>query len=236
MRALSDAEFLFFWEQGLEQLPFERALALLERACPELTSEELATLSIGRRDALLLRLRECAFGANLQALASCPRCQVAAEIDLDLRQLQIQREPASSITAPFIVGDRTLQLRAPNSADLADSLGLSPDDAARHILSRCLAADETLTLSEDLVSKAAECIAVLDPQADLQMEMVCSACGQPWLERFDIVAFFWSELDAWARRTLREIHALASAYGWSESQILGLSALRRNTYLEMACI
>ena len=49
----------------------------------------------------------------------------------------------------------------------------------------------------------------------------------------DIAGFFWAELDAWARRLLREIHTLARFYGWSEAEILALSPLRRRCYLEM---
>ena len=41
------------------------------------------------------------------------------------------------------------------------------------------------------------------------------------------------EIHAWAKRTLREVHTLASAYGWSEREILSMSAVRRALYLEM---
>ncbi len=50
---------------------------------------------------------------------------------------------------------------------------------------------------------------------------------------FDIVSFLWNELNAWAIRTLREVHILASAYGWSETDILAMSPWRRQFYLEV---
>ena len=50
---------------------------------------------------------------------------------------------------------------------------------------------------------------------------------------FDIVSFFWAEIDAWARRVLREVNVLARAYGWRESDILALSPVRRQIYLSM---
>jgi hypothetical protein len=50
---------------------------------------------------------------------------------------------------------------------------------------------------------------------------------------FDMPAYFWSEIQMGARRLLQEVHALASAYGWRESEILMLSAARRRAYLEM---
>ena len=61
----------------------------------------------------------------------------------------------------------------------------------------------------------------------------CASCAHAWRASFDIVAFFWSEIDAWAERVLRDVHRLAAAYGWSEREILGLSAWRRHRYLEM---
>jgi hypothetical protein len=61
----------------------------------------------------------------------------------------------------------------------------------------------------------------------------CSSCGHKWEAPFDIVAFFWTEINAAAHGLLREVHALASAYGWTESEILALSPARRRCYLEM---
>jgi hypothetical protein len=50
---------------------------------------------------------------------------------------------------------------------------------------------------------------------------------------FDIVPYLWTEINAWAMRLLREIHSLATAYGWREADILAMSAVRRHWYLEM---
>jgi hypothetical protein len=48
-----------------------------------------------------------------------------------------------------------------------------------------------------------------------------------------VVAYFWSEINAWAYRLLGEVHSLASAYGWREEDILAMSPWRRHVYLEM---
>ena len=67
----------------------------------------------------------------------------------------------------------------------------------------------------------------------MQLDLTCPACGHAWQTAFDIAAFVWRELDDWAERTLHEIHVIASAYGWTESEILELGARRRQTYVEM---
>ena len=76
-------------------------------------------------------------------------------------------------------------------------------------------------------------MAAADPQAEIEISLECPACTCHWTEIFDIDSFFWTELQAWAARILREIHQLASAYGWSEREILALPPLRRNTYLNL---
>ena len=72
-----------------------------------------------------------------------------------------------------------------------------------------------------------------DPQADLEVNLTCPACGHRWAALVDVAAFLWTELKAQARRLLREVHTLALAYGWRESDILAMSSRRRQAYLDM---
>jgi hypothetical protein len=72
-----------------------------------------------------------------------------------------------------------------------------------------------------------------DPLADLTLLATCPACGHNWRILFDIVSYFWDEIQAWGGRLMREVHTLASAYGWRETDILAMSAWRRQRYLEM---
>ena len=51
---------------------------------------------------------------------------------------------------------------------------------------------------------------------------------------FDIATVLWTELAGLARSLIEEVDALASAYGWSEREILALSGRRRRAYLELA--
>ena len=73
----------------------------------------------------------------------------------------------------------------------------------------------------------------MDPQGDILLDISCISCGHSWKIVFDIVTFFWTEIDAWAHRILREVHDLAKAYGWREADILAMSPWRRQIYLEM---
>jgi hypothetical protein len=72
-----------------------------------------------------------------------------------------------------------------------------------------------------------------DPQANIRLSLTCPACSHQWHGTFDIVTYFWNEINAWAQGVLRDVHMLAATYGWRESDILALSPWRRQFYLEM---
>jgi len=72
-----------------------------------------------------------------------------------------------------------------------------------------------------------------DPQAEIRLELACADCGHAWAEPFDIVDYLWAEIGDRAKRLTYEVHALASAYGWTEAEVLRLPAERRRRYLEM---
>jgi hypothetical protein len=75
-------------------------------------------------------------------------------------------------------------------------------------------------------------LAEADPLAEILLNFDCPACKENFAEPLDLASFFWSALDARVRRLLADVHALASAYGWSEAEILALSSQRRNFYLK----
>jgi len=87
--------------------------------------------------------------------------------------------------------------------------------------------DEVL---EALASAVVSTASSVDPLAEVELKLDCPECAFSWQASFDIVSFLWSELDVWAKQMLREIHILASNYGWSEANIIALSPERRQHY------
>jgi hypothetical protein len=73
----------------------------------------------------------------------------------------------------------------------------------------------------------------IDPQAEILFALSCPACQHEWQILFDIVSFLWTELSAQAKRLLLEVHELARHYSWHETDILAMSPMRRNLYLEL---
>ncbi|MBD0372202.1 MAG: phage baseplate protein [Pyrinomonadaceae bacterium] len=241
MRALSAAELLSVWERGFGLPPHERALSLLAMACPESSAGELSSLTIGERDGRLLTLREWTFGKELSALMTCPACENSLEVSFYVSDITVTPEAQAADTHSLYLNDYDVLFRLPNSTDLAALHGsVSVAEGERVLLARCLLSarkgDAEVGVSElpvEVLDAIAAEMDTLDPQANVQLEPECVHCGHRWKTTFDIESFFWSEIQAWAARTLREVHSLAQAYGWREAEILALSPQRRRFYLEM---
>jgi hypothetical protein len=211
------------------------------RAMQEEGEGDPARLPIGRRDARLLALRGDAFGNEISALAACPRCGEQTEASFRVGDLRLANEELSS-GAKVEVGEYAVEFRLPDSLDLAALEGAN-DDAARlerSLVERCVAGVTCAgapiapgDLPDAIADEVARAMAEADPQANVELALKCAGCEQEWPVRFDIASFLWSEVEAWAVRTLYEIHQLASAYGWSERAILALSPERRSVYLNL---
>ena len=230
MRPLSVQELLTLWEGGLNARPFERAFAILSIASPESSREELARISIGRRDSCLLQLREWAFGSDLSILASCPHCGQALEMMMPVSNLRACSEPIGDLETSLALRDYEVQCRPPNTEDLIACAGPEISTAREKLFARCVTDARyrgqpvsTNQLPDDIARQVVEKIDSIDPQADTRIMLSCPDCHHGWDEVFDVVSFFWTEIDFWARRIFKEVHILAAAYGWRESDILALS-------------
>lgn len=240
MRALSAKELLDAWEKGLGRPPLERPLPLLAAATGEAT-EALSRLSIGRRDAALLALRESVFGPRLVCVASCPACGERLELTLEAGELLAGPQTEQPDSLALEADGYEVRFRLPDTADLASlAPGEDPETARRRLLARCVLSarregDEldARDLPPEVLEAVAERMGDADPQGDMRFSLTCPACAHVWQEAFDIGQFLWGELNAWAARTLGEVHRLAKAYGWREADILGMSPLRRQMYLDM---
>jgi len=244
VRGLSPSELLDVWERGESQRSHERALTILSAALPDRPEGLLEALSVGRRDGLLLTVRELTFGPTLEALTECPRCGERLELELETGAVRVEPRPrprAAAGAGELRVGDWSVRFRAPSAADLAAAAGADgPEQARAVLLARCVAsaaeAGQVRAVAElpgEVVQALAARMAELDPQADVRLALSCPACGVGWEEVFDVAAFFWHEISACAPRLLREVHALAAAYGWREADILAMGPRRRQAYLEM---
>jgi hypothetical protein len=242
MLPLSARDLLKVWEAGEHRHPLDRALTILAAACPELSWDELAALSVGQRDARLLAVREQTSGPRLEGFVECPLCAEELEFGVMVADLRAAEPSTREEAWELRIWDLSLRFRLPDSLDLGAAAACPDPAAARGLLARrCVlqaSRDGKAVAPEELpasvVSTLGEQMVEHDPQAEVLLDLRCPVCEHRWEALFDVASFLWEELAAQAERLLREVHALAGAYGWSETEILGLNARRRRYYLEMA--
>lgn len=208
-----------------EPLPV-RAAALAALASDRPLGEAMRW-SIPKRDRVLFAFRARVFGDAIDAVTRCPRCDEPLEMLLSLATVQPRGRGPTGDARTVRLGRRRIRCRLPNTEDLMAVAGLADAAAARAaLLERCIESDDGASRERAAALLPAE-------PTDVRLTLTCPACAHAWDTPFDIAAFAWREVDEWAERTLREIHVLARAYGWSEHDILTLGARRRQTYVEM---
>ena len=235
MQALKAPDLLMLWERGAPRHALDRGALLGAWARPDLPADAVADLPLGELNQALLQLHEASFGAQLQAHVDCERCGQRLALSLDLRDL-LQPTPAPT---PMPAGDSAtelwgLRLRAPCLRDLA-AVALVEDarEAARQLLARCTLQGDAQTLDDVALREVEDALETLDPNADMALAMHCTACGAQQVAQLDAAVLLWDQIAARSRALLGEVHQLARAYGWTESDILALSDARRAAYLAM---
>lgn len=239
-QTLSAAALLSAWEAGVSETSVQRALILLSTAWPERSAADWAEVSIGRRDEQLLRLRQEWFGTRLETVAECPQCGASLDIAFQTTDIVANSSPSDQKKLAISFKEYELSFRLPVSTDLI-AIGRSSNlDTRQVLLERCIGRasyrgnDVALTtVPEDVVSVVIEAMSAADPHADVKISVTCATCNHVWPITFDILSHLWEEIDEWAQSIFHEIHILASAYGWSEQEILEMSAVRREAYLSL---
>ncbi len=242
MKGLTAFELLKVWEQGHAAPIFQRSLMLLTAACTNLATDDLLSMSMGDCDASLMDLRALTFGPIIDCLESCPGCENPLELSLRTSDLKIESRDLPENPFSIISGEYEIKFRLPSSRDLFFISGCKEIREAKEImLRRCIIeirrngeiCGNDIRLCDGVSEEISERMREIDPQANVEVNLICPSCGSRWQRIFDVATFFWKEIDVWALRTLREVHVLASAYGWSELEIMSMSQWKRQFYLEM---
>jgi hypothetical protein len=234
---LPPARLLEASELGACLHPLDQALVVLRLSGPDL-DEDPAALPIAERDRRLVELRQAMFGDSIPCVINCPACAGLQEFELSAAAL------LAEIGAPcpeevLSLEGWTIVLRALDSRDLA-AVASAPgvETASRWLAERAIrleaspaGAGPAEPLPAAIRAAAARRIAEREEAADLALDLGCTGCGAAWTAVFDIGAHLWLEIDAQARRLVREVAALAARFGWSEADLLAMPPARRRAYL-----
>jgi len=242
MHAVSDRDLLHIWELGQKRHSVERALLLLAPLHPGLGREALAALTIGQRNHELLDLREQITGRELRGFADCPGCGARNGFTVLTEDIRRDRFIGENHPRHETLGAYQITYRLPDSRDLIALLPhKDPDTGYSELIARLITEArwqdrpiEIAQLPAEVIAALGERMTDLDPQTEVRFSMSCFSCNEPWSPIFDIMSFLWSEINVIARQLLTDVMTLARYYGWSEQEILAMSEVRRNTYLELA--
>jgi len=233
MRKPEAHDLLALWERGAPRHPLDRSALLCAWARPELPVESIADLPLGEITASVLRLRVACFGERIRAHVDCEGCGERLQLSVSIPDvLQPVAEP---VLRDVEAGGA--RYRPPCLRDLAAAAGeRDTERAARLLLARCRldgGGDDAARSSELSVLEIENALEVADPNADIAFEVRCEACGHLSTAQLDAAELLWDEIDVHACALLADVHRLACAYGWTEGEILALSAERRASYLSM---
>lgn len=247
MVALNHADFLALWETGHRLHPLDRGLLVIQASLPADAQESpVADWPLGRRNRALAELRTLYFGPRLEGWTVCTECGEKLEFELDCRALAETPEPAACQR----ISVHGSSFRLPTSRDLARIASeADPSQAAILLLESCAIESENnpavvegeretklaaiRSWTPERIDAVAEKMSEADPLAEISLGFDCPLCHHTSKETLDLASFLWTEIETRARRLLSDVHALASAYGWTEAVILALSDVRRSTYLQM---
>lgn len=244
MRPLSAHEILRIWEKGRDLHPLDRALMILLPACSGMTWDSLSALPVVARDMMLFGLYEQTFGTMLKGFAECPGCRERLEFDVSTKDILKKQEKMSDRNEYVLdMNDKGIEVtyRLPTSLDLAAIADCEDVQIGRTMLAkRCIleAKKDSVQISENGLStevfdRLARRMEEKDPGADVIINLLCPGCSRQKQMTLDILVFLWTEISFHARRLLGEVHILASVYKWCEKDILSMSPVRRQYYLDM---
>jgi hypothetical protein len=219
------------WDAAHAGAPWQRPL-LLASVLVDGGDRSLLDAPLGVAARQLLELAATWFGPTLDAMFACRECGEPMEARLEVASLL--DETPSVEAGPFhfaLATGQEVTVRLPTATDLAMA-GLADDvgAATRVLLDRTVVGtvDGIDTPANiDAISRACE---ERDPLGSITVGVTCPACGAVDEPALDVGAWFWARADAEAHRLLDEVHLLASAYGWSEHDILALGSHRRAIY------
>lgn len=213
--------------------------AALEHVGGEVATPDLVRgLCLGDRQFLARQLAARLGRDEIWLTAGCGYC--GGGFDFQVRQSALPVKEAGPDEPWAEVQSRLgpCRLRPPTGADQEAVAAIADDaEALRALAARCLQsvdgapveAGSRIELGDGELAVIEEALEAVSPEVALWVRARCPHCD--------------SENDVWVDPYLGlrgrrdelfvEIHTLASAYGWTEEQILGLPRERRQTYLRL---
>lgn len=191
--------------------------------------------AVGRRTRGLLELlalTERRETLALSATCAMPACAQTFEFELPLHGLPDADDDGGVVTLQLAPG-RRVRLRRPLGSDLRRWRAARPATRAEAVGAMLASLLVEGDLDERDEAAVAAAIAEHDPLVDFSVACACPGCGATADVEIDLEYIALRRLARAQRALLREVHALASRYGWTEAEVLAVPAARRAHYLAL---
>jgi len=228
-------------ELSVEQPSSIDAILLLDRlladvptgfATPNCSALQMVTAD---RDQAMAAIYKNTFGNRISSTINCAGCSEPFDLDFLMDDLQAYQASLRNDTeleqlesGVFRMDDNTV-FRLPIGEDEAAVSGMPRDLAEKQLLSSCMVQGDVAE-SGEAVESAMQSIA---PIFALDLAAKCPECGLEQAVHFDVQAYLISAILNRRKQLLRDVHRLASAYGWSHLEILSLPSNLRRVYSSM---
>jgi hypothetical protein len=227
-------------EAGIEGTSSIEATAFLDRLLVDMPGTSVGpgkagNLAISDRDRLLAMIYMQCFGDRVESAVPCQVCDRSFDLHFSLSGLMdsLYNRQDVRATGPNEQGVYTMadgrQFRLPTSADQRWVLGLDPQQAINALLDRCIVKGDPQVDTETLQAAMDD----VGPILDVDVEACCAECGTGQNVRFSMPSYLLRALAYEKRFLTREVHRIATVYGWGLQEILTLSRDDRRTYVRL---
>ena len=205
--------------------------ACLEAAGRPPAEETLLAWPVSHRLQGLLAVTIATRGEHWVMTATCSEPSCGASMDLPL-SLNAFRRSADPAVVPCALPDgRSIDLAVPTGADQLAWLAAG-DASPSAILGRLTTLpDDVDAIRPDWLEAIEAALDRADPLTTQEIDTVCPECGAEVSFELDLEARCLALLAAEQPGMLDDIHALATAYHWSEAEIMAIPPSRRRKYL-----
>jgi hypothetical protein len=184
--------------------------------------------------ALALAMRRKWVGEQVVSEGTCPEPSCGDRFDVHFavaaylshhRARRPRNVAASGDQGWFVLKGTGVQFRVPTVSDLMSAA--DEEEPSLALSTRCI---HSRTISSRESTRINRALSALSPLLDGFVEGVCPSCGASIRMTFDPLTYTLAELRDVFGSVYGEIHAVASAYGWTEQTILAMPRSRRKHY------
>ncbi|WP_266182088.1 hypothetical protein [Dyella humicola] len=191
---------------------------------------EASALTASDRDRLLAEIYAAEFGNHIACVLHCDACGSPFDIDFQLpdllASLRFPPTDATDTQESILVLEDGRRVRLPRGSDELKLQGMSIAQAEAALLALCMVEGEA-TVEDKAVLELLDSVA---PILDVELEVTCPECNATMQAHFDLQHYLLTTIMQETSTRIVETHLLASTYGWSLHEILGLDRRHRRAY------